>query len=112
MNPIIWKDRVVKLEGGSLLLSRKGQHADFDFLPDVVDEATAVAIGSGNPLVSIVQAGVLDENRLLYRLSSGEELVVVGDDFHCKTETPARCVGKADALADGGGRVEQEPDQK
>lgn len=52
MTPFVWQDRLVKLEDGCLMFSRKGKHDDFDFCPPESDDDMALAMS--------LQGGIYD----------------------------------------------------
>lgn len=83
MESFVWKDRLVKLVEGCFMLSRAGDHADFDFSPDKPDDDMAFA-GNVGPVVPsenfqhVLDIKPLDETRLLLVCRSGN-YVLVGD---------------------------------
>jgi hypothetical protein len=75
MIPFIWRDRLVKLEEGNFVMSRKGAHDDFDFMS--AHQFPAVA---GNPGSKVLDIEQIDDNRL--RLGAqGGTFILEGDDF-------------------------------
>lgn len=75
----IWRDRALKIEGGVLMLSRKGAHDDFEFFPDAPDgkEAAALVPGKG---AKVLRVEAIAGNRLRLVSSQGN-FVLTGDDW-------------------------------
>lgn len=81
MDKLIWRNRLVLLVDGCFHLSARGQHDNFDFAPagrPSDDHAVAGNVGVGK----IWAIEKVDEDRLRFRCSDGNNYILTGDDFH------------------------------
>ena len=68
MTPFVWRARMVTLEDGVLMFSRKGDWNDWDFFPAEFSNEQAIAMNVG---ARIDRASILDSQRLLIEAADG-----------------------------------------